>query len=214
MKIEKLISERDAIIELTKKYVKTLDELKNKIQQIGDRIERKIELARSFEQAGDILNEKQLWDIALKNYSIGIEILPRDPYLNYKMGLILSNMGLVYYSEVREYWAKAESFYLRSIESSPNFSKSYYGLALLYLNYYEKNIDVTKLPKALEYINKYVNLSPQDPKGYFLKGRILYNMDNKGLALQAYNHILNITKENSQEYNEALKMIKLIKEGM
>ena len=39
MKIEKLISERDAIIELTKKYVKTLDELKNKIQQANVRIQ-------------------------------------------------------------------------------------------------------------------------------------------------------------------------------
>jgi len=214
MNLDKLLEERDAIVELTKKYLKTLNMLKDKVRQIGDRLENKLILARQMERSGDMLNEKQLWDLALKNYSIGLELLPQDPYLNYKMGLVLSNMGTLYFSNVEDYWGKAETYYLNSIKFSPSFSSSYYGLALLYLNYYEKNINKNKLNDALFYINKYINLNSKDPKAYFVKGRILYLMGNKNMAIEAYNSILNIVKESSPEYNNALKIIKEIKGEM
>jgi tetratricopeptide (TPR) repeat protein len=212
LKVEKLVEERDEILEMHQRYIKALNSLRYKVDTIGDRIMKKIEAARTLQKTGDQLQEHQLWDLALKNYEIGLKIYPQDPILNYKMGLALANMGMIFFEKVREYWKRAEEHYLKAIHYGPDFSMTYYALSLLYLNYYEKNVDRNKLPLALNRIQQYISQNSDNPKAYFIKGRIHYHMGNPALALESYQVILGLVPDDTPEYQNALKNIRQIQQ--
>lgn len=210
LKIDKLVSERDQILKEHRLYIKALEELRDKIRQIGARTLNKIEAAKTLQKSGNLLEQSKMWDLALKNYQIGLEIFPQDGVINQKVALINANLGLLYFEKVSEYWAKAEKHYLLAIKHNPKYSPSYYGLTLLYINYYEKKVNEKKLLLALKYINRYISLNSQDVKGYFARARIYYNLGQKGLAMESYRTILGLSKEETYEYKNALRNIKKI----
>ncbi len=210
LKIEKFINERDEIYKFHKNYIKALRTLKSKVKQIGERITSKVAFAKITGKNGKLLAENKLWELAIKNYEIGLEVFPQDPALNYNIGVAYANLGLLYFEKAKEYWTKAKNFYKKAIKFAPNYTESYYALARLYLIFYEKNIDKKTLPKALTNINIYANKMPQNPKAYFLQGRIFYNMDKKASAKKSYSTILGLVSEKSSEYRNAFRNIKQI----
>lgn len=210
--IERMSEDRDEIYRTHKNYLKSLDELKSKVKMIGDRIERKIKLVRNADKAGDLFRENSLWDLALKNYEIGLEVLPDDGILNYHMGLTYANMGAINYEKTEEYWKKAEGYYFKAIKNSPDYSESYYALSALYTNYYEKKLNLNILPKALNYCSLYLAKNPQSPSGFFLRGRILFNMGNLAQAKESYKIILGLVHSKSAEFQAAARNIKMIEQ--
>ncbi|PKL12266.1 MAG: hypothetical protein CVV50_04635, partial [Spirochaetae bacterium HGW-Spirochaetae-6] len=185
-----------------------LHSLKSKIAQIGDRIKDKISLARSFEKVAEQFQENKMWDLALQNYEIGLEIFPEDPSLNYNTGLVYANLGMTYFEKAKSYWDKAQVYYKTAISNNPNFSPPYYALGSLYLLAFEKNVYRNSLTAALENATLYLSRNAQDPQGYFLKGRILFHMGQKTLASEAYQTILGLTKEGTPIYQNALRNLK------
>ena len=208
LNLNKMIQDRDEIVALHKEYIKGLHSLKSKIAQIGDRIKDKISLARSFEKVAEQFQENKMWDLALQNYEIGLEIFPEDPSLNYNTGLVYANLGMTYFEKAKSYWDKAQVYYKTAISNNPNFSPPYYALGSLYLLAFEKNVYRNSLTAALENATLYLSRNAQDPQGYFLKGRILFHMGQKTLASEAYQTILGLTKEGTPIYQNALRNLK------
>ncbi|HCL56696.1 MAG TPA: hypothetical protein DHW82_06765 [Spirochaetia bacterium] len=205
--LEKLERDRDEIYAMHKKYIANLDSLKNKVKSIGTRLTGQIEKARFQKEKGDLFKENQLWEQAMKNYEIGLEIFPEDASLNYSLALCKANLGLIYPDKMKAYWADAEKLYLDAIRFDASYSLSHFGLAMLYLNYFEKNINRNKLPAALNYIDIYIANNPKMTNGYFARGRIFYLMKQKQAAIENYKMILSLSNEKSSEYVNAKKNI-------
>ncbi len=211
LSIHKLIHERDEVLRMHHAYIKGLSKLKFKITQIGNKISSKI-IARNLGKVGNEYSKNKLWKLALANFKTGLSIFPEDADLNYQIGVVYANLGMVYFGEVKKYWKKAEKFYLRALQFNSKYAKSYYAIARLYLAYYEKGVKKTLISKALSYSSTYVNMMTSDTNGYFLKAKLLYILDQKEEALRNYNIILGLLKnEKSVQYKNALKLIKTIK---
>jgi len=210
--LEELSKDRDELIDLHKKYIKAMEQLKNRVKAAGNRLTSKIYLSQTLSQTGQMLATHKMWELAVKNYEIGLEVFPEEPVLNYNLALAFANLGAIYLEKTPEYWKKAETHYLRAIEFGPELSPPRYGLSLLYLSMFEKNIDKTVLPKALKTINDYIQKNPKMTDGYFVKARTLFLMDNKALALEQYNNILGLAKEDTSDYKNALRNVKLLQQ--
>lgn len=208
LNLNKMLQDRDKIVSMHKEYIKTLLSLKSKIGQIGEHIKDKISLSRTFEKVAEQFQEHKMWELALQNYEIGLEIFPQDPSLNYNTGLVYANLGMTYFDKAKSYWDKAQVYYKNAISNNPDFSPPYYALGSLYLLAFEKNVYRNSLTAALDNANLYVARNAQDPQGYFLKGRVLFHMGQKTLASEAYQTVLGLTKEGSQPYQNALRNLK------
>lgn len=214
LKIENLVEDRDSMIAMHREYIKGLKHLKYAVKSIGDKTTAKINAARNFKKTADLYKEHELWDLALKNYEIGLEVFPEDARLNYGLGLCYANLGAKFYEKSKEYWELAEKHYALAIQYDKEYAEPYYAITIIYLNWYENKIDQTKLPKALAAINSYLSLIKQDINAYFTRARVLYLMNQKMAALDSYRTVLKLAREESNDYKSAMKNIKQIQQEM
>jgi len=95
-----------------------------------------------------------------------------------------------YYKENGDY-SQAVNYFVKSINSKPNFIQCYLEIAVCYFE--QRNYS-----QAVTYLNQYLKLNPDDDFGYFLRARCQANLGNNDSAL---NDILTaMAFENSLEY--------------
>lgn len=103
---------------------------------------------RALSGLGEIALKKSDFDAASKHFAKALEISPQDEAAAY-------NVGEIFFSNQKN--DEAIQYFDLSIKINPKWAKPYYRLGLVHLNKGD-------FPKAIENLNKFLELDPENPE--------------------------------------------------
>lgn len=92
------------------------------------------------------------------------------------------------------FWQKAESAYQKALSCAPRYALAYYNYALL--------LSETYPTKALQLIDSYLSLQPENAQGYFLKATLLQKKRKYSDAITCFEKSLQINPHNAEAFCE------------
>jgi len=159
-----------------KNYQGTIDDCQMCIQHIKKTDTLYVTLAICYDSLGD---SRQAEQACLD----GIQQKPSKAIYEYLIGL----------KSKQQDWKSAEQFSKKCIESYAS-SYAYRILAFVFVQEYQN------YRKALEYIDKSVDLDPKSPQSFLLKGRIEKALENKSAALTSFNKAIQLDPKYDEAY--------------
>jgi tetratricopeptide (TPR) repeat protein len=135
-------------------------------------------LANWYSTLGTIYLEKRLWDLAIENYTKGLQNGKDTPGVYYSIGLAYANRGSE--RDNSEDIDKAEFYYKKAIEMQDNYYDAQNALAIL-LFYHKGEKD-----KATTIIREVVARNKKNYIARFTLGRFYYERGELPKALTVY----------------------------
>ena len=142
------------------------------------------------------LADKGMHRDALDAFERAIQYTPEDPTLLFLIGdsasvVAASTLGFSgnVGTEKEHYTRLAETAYLRSIQLDEVYVRPLLGLGILY------TFDVSRAAEAVPYLERYLQLTPNDVKGMFVLARAYYMTQSYDRAIELYDRIIGRTKD-------------------
>jgi len=142
------------------------------------------------------LADKGMHRDALDAFERAIQFTPEDPTLFFLVGesasvVAAASLGFSGNSgtEKEHYTRLAETAYLRAIQMDGGYVKPLLGLGILY------TFELNRAPEAVPYLERYVQLTPNDIKGMFVLARAYYMTERYDRAIELYDRIISRTKD-------------------
>lgn len=123
---------------------------------------------------GDFYVKRGTFELAVPEYQAAIEKDTADVDLRYKLGQALFYAQR--YNEALDVWRDV-------VVRDPEFPAGQYSLGDLY--YRSGQADPRRYHDAKPHLEKYVQLAPEDPRGWSVLGRTLYHLGERDAALAA-----------------------------
>ncbi|MCK5296392.1 MAG: tetratricopeptide repeat protein [Alphaproteobacteria bacterium] len=141
--------------------------------------------ANYYFSIGCALQDKGLFEEAIDNYKLALEITP-------DISEIYNNIGNAYRSLKR--YEKATMFFEKAIELSPDFALAYNNLGLTF-------IDSKDFEKAVSYFKHAVEIEPEFFDAHYNLGNLYRDKNLIDKAVSEYETALVLSPENANIYN-------------
>lgn len=128
-------------------------------------------------------------DVAMESFKEGVKIDPDNKYYRYNYGVLLLEA---------EDFDNAEDQFLKAIELDPQYSNAVYNLAATYVKWgtqlrdkaveegTDDNLFKEKFEMSLPYLEKYLDLNPNDAQMWELLGRVYANLGMTEKSMEAF----------------------------
>ncbi len=128
-------------------------------------------------------------DVAMESFKEGVKIDPNNKYYRYNYGVLLLEA---------EDFDNAEDQFLKAIELDPQYSNAVYNLAATYVKWgtqlrdkaveegTDDNLYKEKFEMSLPYLEKYLDLNPNDAQMWELLGRVYANLGMTEKSMEAF----------------------------
>ena len=178
----------------------TIDGLRKAIALYEDQIERNVrEGAQTgvyWKILGTRLAEGKMHNDALLAFERAIYYNSEDPVLYYLTGVSAgavakSFIGASSDSERQRdhYYNLAESAYLRALELDATYTRSMYGLGVLYV------FELDRPQDGIVQLERYLQILPADTSAMFILAAAHYLLENFSRAVDLYDRIIDRTKD-------------------
>jgi len=178
----------------------TIEGLKQAITLYEDQIERNV---REGAQTGVYwkilairLADKNMHNDALAALERAIYFNTEESVLYYLTGVSAANVAksIIGFSagdekERERYYKLSEASYLRALEIDITYTKSMYGLSILYVYELDRPQD------AIPYLERYLTIQSSDISAMFVLARAYYMTENFSKAIEQYDRIVSRTKD-------------------
>lgn len=177
----------------------TIEELKTAIEKYQNRVEDIILADQQtgiwYKMLGSRYLDNEMYGKALDAFRMATEYYPANPNLYYYVAIcagFMSKQALDYgatgsTAQKFNYLKLAESAYLRSLELDPRYSRSLYGIGVLYVN------ELEEPEKAIPYLETLLTIEKRHTDGMFALRNAYYSTYDFDKALEISDRIIETT---------------------
>ncbi|RKX91375.1 MAG: hypothetical protein DRP59_07925 [Spirochaetes bacterium] len=196
----------DGSTEVSKKRIAELEKGIKEYKEEADRtVKAGVEIGIYYRLVGLEYMKLKMYGKAYDNFQKAIEYYPENEVLFYYSGVSLarSAKSVLEDDERRRLMQKAVVYYQRAIELNGRYEDVYYALSVLYMFELNRPLD------ALKAIKKLLNFDPGNIDALFIKARADAVTGNIRDAVDTYNKIIKISKDEkatlkAREFRDAL----------
>lgn len=179
----------------------TIEEISDAIEKYDERIDDIILATQQtgiwWKLLGTRYLDNQMYGKALDAFQKAISFYPANQNLYYYVGVCagyLAESALDYdasgdVTERDRYFALAESAYLRALEIEPQYVRSLYGLAVLYV------FEMNRCMEAIPYLERVLTIETKHTEAMFVLARAYYCTGQYQKASDLYDRILETTTD-------------------
>lgn len=169
---------------------KRLEDLKKEVEQWREELNRTLEASQNLAYYHKLLGLKYMdfesFGLAYESFKAAVALQPENPILHYRAGVSAARMALSLPQEGEQnLWLdKAEFHQRRAVELKPRYTEALYALAILC--FYE----LDKPGEAEVYTDRLLKVSPNHPRGLFLRANLYIRTGNREAAIRTYEKII------------------------
>jgi len=178
----------------------TIEGLRQAIALYEDQIERNVREAAQTGVYWKILairySDRNMHNNALEALERAIYYNSDDPILFYLTGVSAANAAksVIGFSsnadaERDRLYRLSENGYLRSLDIDITYTRSMYGLAVLYV------FELDRPRDAITYLERYLQLSPSDVTAMFVLARAHFMLEEYSRSVEVYDRIIDRTRD-------------------
>ena len=149
--------------------------------------------------------DKKMYGEALEALESAIGYFPEDATLHYLTGVSAASVAKsahdfagVGRNRTRDrLYALAEESHKRAITLEPKYARPLYALGVLLV------FELDRAEEAIPYLEKYLSLQSKDSDGMFVLARAYYTVGRRDDAVELYDRILSVTKDEKKKAEAA-----------